>query len=266
MAPSHPFTPPDSWITLLAKAGDHDAPRALVSLSAGRGAYRAVLDGDLVVSRVASEHEPDNEELDTIILTFMSPDMTAEGDARVVAEALYAHSVELFLAARKQDQSPVKVGRLRLQLLDAGVDVGSESLEVQRAAFGEDGTGAPDVVTGTNTVDGVIRHMESHAKTLAVEYAKLAKQTTEHLGRERESNVKYIREVMEVTNDAHAMRLQAAIDSREGFWGSLAGQQLVAQLAGQLPQLIDLGSSLAKLLKAKLEQQSVSGGSGGNTN
>ena len=247
MSKTEPFSPPDEWVELFRRVPELSKPRVLVSLSAGRGAYRAIRDLVPQVSRVSSA-AGDGTEVVTLHVGEYLP-----GDAHDVAASLYADAATEFLATRRGDGAAhLRVGRLRLQLLDGDAEIGSHSLGVEREAFG-----AVDDLVETGAAGGdALRVLEAHSKTLGAQFVALAKLAGEQSARDREGIIDATRGAIAVTVEASEYRAAAAAELAAaqggGFWSSEAGALAVGVVLEQVPALIGLVELALKVRGARL--------------
>lgn len=237
--PTEPYSPPDDWVIALARVPDLNEPRLVVSLSAGRAAYKPLIDVRPTVTRV----EVDGAEVVSLDLAEYQ-----SGDAFDVATSIYADVCAQFLAMRRADGAAhVRSGRIRLQVLDGTTEIVQHSHGVAREAFDVDASelhefqpsGAPGIQTDA------LRVMADHSRMVTQSFLTLAKQTNDNLAREREGVLTYTKgaiEVIQEVSDQRATMLaeQAEQAMRGSLLDSEAGQHLISEIAGALPDFIKM--------------------------
>lgn len=249
-----PYQPPEAWVDAFARLPDLHAPRVIVALSAGRSAYRTILDVAPIVMRVPSDTFPDDATKDTIIVRL--GDDYLEGDTRDAAETLYSATLQLFLDSRTRTEQPIRYGRLRMQLLDGPNVMAEHAHDVLRESFGEpdtvvDGAGAP------NASDSVLAGMREHAKMVGQQFIVLARQNAEQSRADRNGIIDTARGALELVKDASdykvaaATQLAAASANDGGFLSTDAGMLLVSTAVEQLPTVFDLAG---KWLDVRMEE------------
>jgi hypothetical protein len=249
-----PYQPPEAWVDAFARLPELHAPRIIVALSAGRAAYRAILDVSPVVMRVPNDAHPEDATRDTIIVRL--GDDYLEGDTRDAAETLYSATLQLFLDSRTRTEQPVRYGRLRMQLLDGPNLMAEHAHDVLRESFGEpdtvvDGAGSPNI---SDTVASTLRE---HAKMVGQQFIVLARQNAEQARADRNGIIETARGALELVKDASdykvaaASQLAAASANDGGFLSTDAGMLLVTTAVEQVEPLFNLAS---KWLDVRLEE------------
>lgn len=248
MKPSNPFQPPDEWIEILLKLPDLERPRIIVSLSAGRGGYKGIIDTTPEVSRVVSD---EGDPAKDIITVHLGADFVP-GDCRDAAETLYSEACKTFLEARRADGSSfIRSGRIRLQLFEGQTETGVHALEVTREAFGE----TDDVVVQSSGAAGdALRIVADHSKNVGSQFISLSRLAGEQAAAERSGVLEYARGALELTKEAGEIRAaamaQLASATDNGFMHTEAGQALAFVMIEQIPRGFDL---LDKFLDVKRE-------------